>query len=998
MAAMDSSSLEKRIQQTSREFFSLLADESPSIFHQGWWSGKVMDWAMRNEHFKTQLFRFVDVLPTITNGSSLTRHIDEYFSPDDEEVPTIMKWGSKGASFGGKFTGGLINKTLRSNIEGMARQFILGESPKETVKIIKKLRKKGFATTIDLLGEDSVSEPEADIYAARYLQLLEVMGKSVSSWEKLGEEESDWGYSPRINVSIKGSALYSQVSAANFEGSVTAILKQLLPIAQKVRELEGFLLLDMEHYQMKNITLEVYKRLRANLGFRDYPWLGIAIQSYLLDTDRDLQELIGWARTETLPISVRLVKGAYWDYEKVMAQQLGRTSPVYQRKMETDAAFERHVRFMLENHDICHLAIGSHNIRSIAATLEMARELGVPEDHYEFQMLYGMAEPVRTALLQLVGRVRLYGPCGTLLPGMAYLVRRLLENTSNSSFLRQSFVEETDIDQLIINPATLIDSNDQTEQAPPAPENEELLSVFTNHPMADFSQEITRNGFISGLNSWKRGLEHPYPLVINGENVFTSDRLESINPAEPDQIIGHVCQASVKHVDMALLAAKEARPQWNSSSFEDRAQILFKAAEITRDSIFELASLQVLETGKQWAEAYGDVCEAIDFLEYYGREAIRLGTPRRMGDCQGELNHMIYQGRGIAAVIAPWNFPLAISCGMTAAALVTGNPVLYKPAGPASVCGFKLQEIFHKAGLPPGVLNFIPGRGAVIGDYLVEHQEISLIAFTGSMEIGLRILNRASVVQPGQKQIKQVIAEMGGKNAIIVDDDADLDEAVRHVVSSAFGYQGQKCSACSRLIIMEPIYEKFKERLIQATGSLQLGPAEDPANTIGPVIDRRAQNTINDYLKIAEKEGHIVYSSATPDSNGFYVPITIVEDVDLHAQLAQEEIFGPLLTLFKARDMDEAITIANSSRFALTGGIFSRSPANLEKARKEFNVGNLYINRGSTGAMVNRQPFGGYKMSGIGSKAGGPDYLLQFMEPRVITENSMRRGFNPEEF
>ena len=357
--------------------------------------------------------------------------------------------------------------------------------------------------------------------------------------------------------------------------------------------------------------------------------------------------------------------------------------------------------------------------------------------------------------------------------------------------------------------------------------------------------------------------------------------------------------------------------------------------------------------------------EAIDFLEYYGREMIRLGSPRRMGRTPGEMNHLTYQPKGIAAIIAPWNFPLAISCGMSAAALVTGNPVLYKPAGPSSVIGHSLLAIFQEAGLPPGVFNYIPGRGAVMGDYLVEHAEVAMIAFTGSMEVGQRIINRASVIQPGQALVKRVVAEMGGKNAIIIDDDADLDEAVRQVVNSAFAFQGQKCSACSRVIIVEPIYEKFIERLVQAADSIAIGPAEDPACFMGPVINEEAQKLIAEYIALARQEGRLLLCRDVPE-NGYYVPLTIVDGITPEHRLAQEEIFGPVLAVMKAKDIDQAIDWANSTRFGLTGAIFSRSPSHLEKARKTFNVGNLYLNRGCTGALVERQPFGGFKMSGVG--------------------------------
>jgi RHH-type proline utilization regulon transcriptional repressor/proline dehydrogenase/delta 1-pyrroline-5-carboxylate dehydrogenase len=389
------------------------------------------------------------------------------------------------------------------------------------------------------------------------------------------------------------------------------------------------------------------------------------------------------------------------------------------------------------------------------------------------------------------------------------------------------------------------------------------------------------------------------------------------------------------------------------------------------------------------------VTEGIDFLEYYASEMLRLGSPRRMGgDLPGETHDLFSQPKGIAAVIAPWNFPLAISTGMVSAAIVAGNPVIYKPSGLASVIGHGLVDIFKEAGLPDGIFNFCPGRGSVIGDYLVEHPDIAVIAFTGSMEVGLRIQEHATK-HPGSAHCKRVIAEMGGKNAIIVDDDADLDEAVPHVLYSAFGFQGQKCSACSRVIVLDAVYDRFVERLVAAAKSMKVGPAEDPANAMGPTVDISQQKSVREYIEIARQEGRVVYESPVPEK-GFYAPLTIAADIRPEHRIAQEEIFGPVLAVMRAKDFSEALDIANGTRFALTGGVISRSPRNLERAKNEFRVGNLYLNRNCTGALVERQPFGGFKFSGVGSKAGGPDYLLQFMDPRCVTENTMRRGFTPD--
>jgi RHH-type proline utilization regulon transcriptional repressor/proline dehydrogenase/delta 1-pyrroline-5-carboxylate dehydrogenase len=993
-------SLDPSIITRGREFFTSISGESPSVFNKGWWTGKVMDWAMKNEDFKVQMFRFVDVLPYLNTSESLSRHIEEYFAGEDSNIPDVLKWGATKTKFGGGLVAKVLNKTIRSNIESMARQFIIGQEAKEAVKGIKKLRKDGFAFVLDLLGEATVSEEESEAYRDGYLEVLDAIHKELDKWKPLGggEGELDWGNAPKVNVAVKPSAFYSQSKPVDVEGTVDGMVRNIEPVYRKVMEMGGFMCIDMEQLKYKEATVELYKRLR--LKYPDYPHLGIVFQAYLKSVDEDVRQFIDWAREVDLPVSIRLVKGAYWDYETVLAKQNDWPVPVWTHKPESDMAHERVSRYILENHDICHFACASHNIRTISAVMENAAELNVPEDRYEFQVLYGMAEPVRKGLKNVAKRVRLYCPYGDLLPGMAYLVRRLLENTANESFLKQTFADEADMDRLLENPEETLrrqlEGTCRTESG-----EKEKLPRFRNFPPSDFTIPAEREAFPASIAKLRAAMGGQVPLFINGRDVTTDDTLDSYNPANPDEIIGSVCQAGVAEVDTAVEAAREAYYSWRDVPPEERAQALLKAAAYLKANIYDMAALQVLEVGKQWDQAQADVGEAIDFLEYYAREMIRLGKPRRMGRAPGEMSHLFYQGKGVAAVIAPWNFPMAISVGMVSAAIVCGNPVVYKPAGASSRVGRALVDMWKAAGLPDGVFNYCPGRGSVMGDHLVDHPDVAVIAFTGSMEVGLRIQQRAAVAQPGQQQCKRVIAEMGGKNATIIDDDADLDEAVLGVLYSAFGFQGQKCSACSRVIVLDAIYDRFVGRLTQAAKSIKLGPSENPANYMGPVVDRAAQENVLRYVKIAEDEGRVLVKRNVSDdlkaTGGCYVPLTIVENITKEHRIAQEEVFGPVLSVMRAKDMDEALDIANSTRFALTGAVYSRSPHNLERAYREFRVGNLYLNKHSVGALVERHAFGGFKMSGVGSKSGGPDYLLQFMDPRLVCENTMRRGFAPIE-
>lgn len=984
---MLSPELNAQIIARGKALFAAIAGEKPSLFNSATWTGRVMAWCLQNEEFKTSLFRFVDVFPALQSSEQLTGHLRQYFGAEGD-LPPVLASGARAAGMLGPLGGALLARVISTNIHEMARQFIIAENTAELVENLARLQRDGYAAVIDLLGEATLSNLEADRYLATYLQLLDVLAEEQQRRHLLPILAG----APAINLAVKPTALYCQANPMDFAGSVEGMLTPLRRLTERVIQAGAFLCLDMESYRFKAIILEVYRRLK--LEFRDYPHLGIVLQAYLHDSDRDLNELLGWAETENIPISIRLVKGAYWDYETVRARQMGWELPVRTSKADTDAAFERLATTILQHQQISHLACASHNIRSIAAVQETARWLGVAESRYEFQMLYGMAEPVRRAIRNATGRVRLYCPYGEMVPGMGYLVRRLLENTANESFLRLSFELETDIEHLLEDPAAaqqlfppLDSSAGQAANAGAA--------AFHNEPAADFTRPELRAAFPVAIAVARSRAGLTVPLFINGRDVTTADTIPSRNPNCPEEILGQVCQAGPAEVDNAVAAAKAAFPAWRATAAAGRAACLQRAAENIRRSIVELAAWQVLEIGKQWDQAYADVAEAIDFLEYYAAAMLRLDSPRQPGELPGEVNILLYEPRGVAAVIAPWNFPLAIACGMVAAALVAGNTVLFKPSGLTGIIGRQLVEIFRNAGLPPGVLNFTPGRGSEIGDRLVDHPDIALIAFTGSLQVGKRIVERAAVVNSGQRQFKRVIAEMGGKNAIIIDDDADLDEAIPQLLASAFGFQGQKCSACSRVIVLAAIHDRFVERLVEAARAWRLGPAEDPAFAMGAVADEAARLKISEYIGIGKNEGELLYESPLPEGTGYWVPLTIIGGIRPEHRLAQEEIFGPLLAVMRALDLGQAIHWANSTGYALTGGLFSRSPASIERAKSEFRVGNLYINRAITGAMVGRQPFGGAALSGLGTKAGGPDYLQHFMDSRVVTENTLRRGFAP---
>jgi len=513
---------------------------------------------------------------------------------------------------------------------------------------------------------------------------------------------------------------------------------------------------------------------------------------------------------------------------------------------------------------------------------------------------------------------------------------------------------------------------------------------FRNEPLTDFSIPANRDAFRQALELVQSRFGREYPIIIGGERIMTKDRIVSTNPAKPDEVVGYVARADREMADRAMATALAAFEEWSQVDPKARARILLKAAAIMRRRKHEFSATMVVEIGKNWAEADADTAEAIDFLEYYAREMYRLSEPQPLTRIPGEDNELYYIPLGVGLVIPPWNFPCAILVGMTSSSIVAGNTVILKPASITPVVAALFVEVMEEAGLPPGVLNFLPGPGGEVGDYLVGHPQTRFITFTGSKEVGLRINERAAQTAPGQKWIKRVIAEMGGKDAIVVDQEADLEEAAAGIVTSAFGFQGQKCSACSRAIVHQDVYEPLLDLVVEKTRALLQGDPRNPAVHQGPVADRAAFESILRYIEIGKGEGRLVLGGgASPlakETGGYFIEPTIFADVDSRARIAQEEIFGPVLAFIKAKDFKDAIRIANDTEFGLTGSVYSRNRANLEYARHHFHVGNLYFNRKSTGALVGVHPFGGFNMSGTDSKTGGHDYLLLLTQAKAVSE------------
>lgn len=976
--------LEARTREIGRRLFELAEQAgAPSLFSKRGVYGKLMQWTLSDQAFKTQLFRFVDVFPTLRTSAEVADHYQEYIQPHLHRAPLALRLGLKTSARSSH----LLGAGISVNITGMARLFMIEKKRSSLVKTLRELHERGIAFTVDLLGETVLSEREADEYASECSSLLNLLAEESARWGAScqGEAGAD-GALPRANLSIKISALYSQINPADPGTALNRLKDRLRPLLRQAVRLGAFINFDIEQYRIKDLTLALFQSLLEEDELGGYPHAGLALQAYLRESEADLRAMILWGRQRKQPFTVRLVKGAYWDYETVVARQRNWPVPVFLHKTDTDANFERLTRLLLENADLVAPAFGSHNVRSLAHAIAQAERLGVDSRRFEIQVLHGMAAPLAEALVKLGYRVREYCPTGELVPGMAYLVRRLLENSSNEGFLASRFALGRDADFLLRNPAESL----SPEEPRPPPE------TFRNCPNLDFTRAEAREGMRRALGRVRRRLGYALPLRIGGKNITTRETIPSLNPADPSSVIAYASRATEREAERAVQAAGAAAHSWAETPPEERAALLEATAGLMEERRHDLAALEVFEAAKAWAEADADVCEAIDFCRYYALRMRRLAVPELTQEVPGEENRLYWLPRGVGVVIAPWNFPLAILCGMTAAALVTGNTVIMKPAEQTPILAGELINLFEEAGIPVGAVNLVTGYGDV-GEFLANHPAINFVAFTGSREVGLKIWETAGRTRPGQSHLKQAVCEMGGKNAMIIDSDADLDEAVAGVLASAFGYQGQKCSALSRLIVLDDIYDALLRRLLDATASLPVGDPAIPGTILGPVIDAEARDRVLKYIEVGKSEATLAFQGEAPPGNGFFIPPTIFTEVPPDARIAREEIFGPVLAVFRARDFEAAILLANDTDFALTGGIYSRSPSHIEKAKAEMRAGNLYINRSITGAIVERHPFGGYGMSGGGTKAGGREYLLHFMIPRVVSENQLRHGFAPPE-
>jgi RHH-type proline utilization regulon transcriptional repressor/proline dehydrogenase/delta 1-pyrroline-5-carboxylate dehydrogenase len=986
---------EQRCRELGLELFERAHAAEPRIWRRGWWERRMLDFTSADPRVQTQLFRFMEAVPHLHDDADIARHLREYL--DDRAIREHF-WLRCATAY--RDPTGLVGRSIGAAVRRaafmMARSFITGSNTREAIRYAQQLRNRCMGFTLDVLGEATISERTGNNAAAVYMELIESLGAAALRWPHVPQiDEGRRGPMPRANISIKLSALDPVFNPVDPEGVFRRVGKRLRPLLSRARALGVFVNIDMEQFRYRDLTLDLFKRMLSEPAFRDWPDVGIVVQAYLRDAEDDLRGLLDWVHERGTEIAIRLVKGAYWDTETTYAVRWNTPTPVWTRKWESDACFEQLTRIMLEHADVIRPAFASHNVRSLAHVLAVAEELGLRTRDYELQMLAGMGDPLKTAVVEMGRCLRIYCPYGDLLKGMAYLIRRLLENTSNDSFLKQGFGDRAAYDRLLADPAVA----QPPSTSPPVRRYQDTFEEFamldfTNAVSTGFGSAANREKIAGAIAGARQHLPRACPLLIGGERLESGRWIESHNPARPQEIVGRAAQATPAHADRAVAAATRALADWSHRAPAARADVLRRAGAMLEARRFELAAWLVLEIGKGPQQADAEITESIDYCNYHAALVERMALRPRRRNVPGEDNVLVYDPCGVCVCITPWDFPLSMLAGMASAALATGNTVVVKPSSRATVAAANLVDILHRAGVPGAALDYLPGDGEAVGAHLAAHPDVHLVAFAGSRSAAMAISAAAAQVRPNQRHFRRTILDAGAKNAIIVDQDVDVDEAVAGVIESAFAFSGQKCTACSRVIVLDGVHDAFCSKLAEAAQVMAIGNPEDPATVIGPVIDDAARQAIAAYVAEGRAQATVLFESPVGKlpKDGHYVAPIIFTDVGPNSRLAREEVFGPALAVLRARDFDHALALANDSMYALTGGLYSRSPAHIERARWEFRVGNLYINRKITGSQVDVQPYGGSRLSGDGARLGGPDYLLQYCRPRTISENTLRHG------
>jgi RHH-type proline utilization regulon transcriptional repressor/proline dehydrogenase/delta 1-pyrroline-5-carboxylate dehydrogenase len=923
--------LEARIQELGRELLHRTALHRPRLLERG------QDWlltrAVADARFRARLLRYLDVLAALDwdpSGRAAKQLAREYFSRSFPGVPGVLRAGLRVAR-SPLLPAPLLQRAARAAAGLLARRFIAPPGEQALRAALAQLRASGRLPSLDLLGEAVLSEREADAYAQAYLDLIGRL-----ALEPDAARETDAG-AARLQVSLKLSSLTAHFSPVDPEGSIARVRPRLEAICSRARDAGVGVTLDMEQFDTRDLIWEVFRRVFARgerLG--DWPHAGIALQAYLRAAEAHAAAAVEFARARGTPFQVRLVKGAYWDYEVIHALASGWEPPVFTAKADTDAQFERVLAALVLAGPALQVAVASHNARAHAAAQALAAAANRSSRSIEHQTLFRTEEGVSRALASLGWIVRDYVPVGEQLPGMAYLVRRILENSSQVGFLLRSR-SGAPPDELLRRPEPGARAAAPLP-ASPAPGQ----GAFRRMPAARWFDPRLREQLERALAEQLARSSPPLELA---------DR-----------------EATARAIERARQGARA----WGATPVEQRCAALLHAADRLEARAVEFAAQIIAEGGRDRADAFAEVEEAVDFLRYYATEARAL-----FGEQGARLGP-----RGVVGVIPPWNFSLSIPAGMTAAALVCGNAAILKPAEQTPAVAWALVELLHAAGVPGDALICLPGLGEVVGAALTEHAGVAMIAFTGSRAVGIRLHAQVAEVEPDDGGWKALVAELGGKNPILVFAEADLDEAVAGALRSAFGHANQKCSAASRVLVQRPVAARFRERLVEAARSLRVGPAEDPATQVNPVIDAQSAARLRRAADVARSEGTVLLDRFEEGGSERELGPLIVElpaGRALQTATFTEELFGPILALVEFESEADGTALADAGRYGLTAGIYSRSPHTVVRTARALGAGNIYVNRPITGARVGIEPFGGLRLSGTGPKAGGPDYLWAFV-------------------
>ena len=972
MDARSARAVESRTRELGGALYGQMEAYHPSVGER--LQDRLMLLLMEEQTLRTRLLRFVDVLAALDGDQSGRRTASlfrEYFAADFRHLPGVTRLAMSLAR------SPLVPSTLlawltRHGTRLVASRFIVPPGPDCVSRALGRLEAGGRYPSLDLLGEAVLSNEEAHQYRGRYLELIAELGQHPAARRRTP------GDSPCLEVSVKLSSLTAQFNPADPKGTLERVGPALEEICQAAREQGIGVTLDAEQYAYRELTWTVFQEVLAPGGsLGEWPDAGMVVQAYLVDSQQHARQVLDFAHRRGAPFRVRLVKGAYWDHEVIVGEAAGWPVSVLRNKGATDLAYERLIGVFLQDTPAVKLAVAGHNIRSHAYAEAVRESLGLPAGAVEHQTLYRTLEALSRSLARMDWVARDYVPVGELIPGMAYLVRRILENTSQVGFVTKTRLHQ--------ETAELLQPPQEGPESQAHRRLQHPTTGFENTPQSRLFDAQEREGFGQALTETRARWGSNYRLHLGAAEVETPQRVSSLSPSHPDHDhpVGWVHQAGLEETERAIDLANAAVPTWAARPLAERARIGLRAAELLLGRKEAAAAWVVHEGAKNWPGALDEMEEAIDHIAWAARELQRL-------EPQIEAS---YRPLGVVACIPPWNFPIALPAGMTAAALLTGNAVILKSAEATPIVAQTLVNVFHEAGVPKDVLVHLPGPGSTVGARLVESADVDMVAFTGSKKVGIGIYQTASRVALRKGGWKRVVAEMGGKNAIVVFPDADMDEAIMGILGSAFSHAGQKCSACSRVLVHREVYDHLRTRLVQAARSLPIGPADAPGTVINPVIGQEARGRIAAYAQVSRQEGRVLLDALEEEQGGAYCMGPLILELDpaqaKSARIAQEEVFGPILPLVSFDSEEEAISLVNSTVYALTLGVFSRSPRIVARMIRACRAGNVYVNRETTGARVGIEPFGGFDFSGTGPKTGSQEYLLAFLTRRDVTRDDV---------